>query len=298
MWSPLSRRPVPVHPQGPVGVPVVGDADRGARLPHPGGQALGMEGAAAGVDVPAVRRGVEDFDLEAEPAEDPRGQRGARPVGAVDDGLDPGGAGTRLDAADEIVDVVARQAAVDLDVGLVPGQPPPSLEDVGFDLELPFVRDLDPERREDLDAVVFEGVVGGRDDGAGRKAVRLRQEGDGRGRDDAGRNGFSAGDADAAGQGPLHPRPRLARVAPHQDPGPLALALQKLDEGGAETRDGRLIEREVAGHRPHPVGPEELLLHVATAFSSSWPPACPERRGPRPWRSSGTRRTGAPAGAG
>ncbi len=251
---------VPVHPQGPVGVPVVGDADRRPRLADARGQPLGVEGAATGVDVRAVGRRVERLDLEAEPGEQSRGDRRAGAVGAVDDDPEAGRGPRQPDAAHEVIDIVAGQLVVEPDLRLVAGQPAAPFEDGGLHFELPLVGDLDPLGREDLDAVVTEGIVGGGDDRPGRKAVRLRQVGDGRGRDDAGRYDIAAGRAHAAGKGALHPRPGFAGVAADEDPRTQSLALQELDQGRAEPGDGRRVERERPGHGPHAVGAEELLL--------------------------------------
>ena len=95
----VEQAAVPVHPQGPVGVPVVGDADRRPRLADARGQPLGMERAAAGVDVRAVGRRVERLDLEAEPGETSRRDGRAGAVGAVDDDLEAGRGPRQPDAA-------------------------------------------------------------------------------------------------------------------------------------------------------------------------------------------------------
>ena len=90
-----------------------------------------------------------------------------------------------------------------------------------LDAVLLVVAELEAVRAEELDAVVGEGVVRGRDDCAEARALLAHEPGDaGRGQH-ARAQGDAAGARDARAQRVLEQRPRAARVTPHDDDGRL-----------------------------------------------------------------------------
>ena len=86
-----------------------------------------------------------------------------------------------------------------------------------LDAVLFLVLELEPVRAEQLDAVVGEGVVRGRDDGAEARALLAHEPGDARRRQHAGAQRDAARRGDAGAQRVLEHRPRAARVAPDDD---------------------------------------------------------------------------------
>ena len=85
----VDQRARGVDAHHPVGVPVEGQAGIGPDSQDPGLQVLGVGRAAAGVDVGAVGRGVDDLDGGPEPFEGARRPARRRAVGAVHDEVEP-----------------------------------------------------------------------------------------------------------------------------------------------------------------------------------------------------------------
>ena len=153
---PVDHPPLRVGEQGTVGVTVVGDAGVRARLLHGGGHHLGVKRAAALVDVPPVRLVEHRPDVGAQPAKDIGGGPIRRAVGAVHDDPHPleGCLGRRGH-----VRQVSLQAIGDL------ADPSPVAvssclpANLGLDLVLGLVGQLEAGRPEELDAVVLGWVV-------------------------------------------------------------------------------------------------------------------------------------------
>ena len=209
---PVEEGPGVVGDDDAVGVAVERDAEVGAGDAHGIAHLSGVERAAGLVDVLSVRIDVSrDHGRAGGPESGGRRlERGA--VRGVDHDLqavEPVGK-----RRDEVVHV--RAAEVRLDDGGRERRGP-RLVDVALDLELDLVGELAALAREDLHAVVRPRVVRGGDDDAGVGAELLREERDGRGRDDAREAHEAAGLREAAGQGPDDGARGLARVAAHDD---------------------------------------------------------------------------------
>src|SRR4051794_3226784 len=131
-------------------------------------------------------------------------------------------------------------------------------EDIGFDLQFHFVRELVAIVAEDLDAVVLPGIVGGGDDDAGGKIAGAGEVGDaGRG-DDAGGFGLHAAGGEASGNGLRDPVGGLTRVLPKEHASRAVLAGEIVAERGAYAERGALIERVSAGDPADAVRAEQF----------------------------------------
>ena len=116
--SPSTIAPISVDEDGAVAVAVEGDADAALPFDHRARQTLGMGRSAIEVDVPAIRCGAQQLDIEAQLAEQARRDRGRRAVGGVDGDAHPAqplGVGQRQARVRDVrVDDVG---ALDWDVG-------------------------------------------------------------------------------------------------------------------------------------------------------------------------------------
>ncbi len=72
-----------VHPDRPVGIAVISDAQVAPGVQNLPGETLGMKRPASKVDIFPVRMTMDDDDLNSKLAMDARGYGRARPVGAV-----------------------------------------------------------------------------------------------------------------------------------------------------------------------------------------------------------------------
>ena len=197
----------------------------------------------AGVDVRPVGGRRERGDVGAETLEDGGRDRGVRPVGAVDGDSQPGEIGSEL--LEDVVDVALDDVLRVLDRAAAGA----GRTDERLDLELVRVGQLVPLAIEHLDAVVLGRVVRGRHD----ETEILREERDGRRRQDPAEHGGAATVHDPAGHGRLERRAGAPSVAPDEDASPprpeRRCAADCLDELG---RQG------LADDAPDTVGAEPL----------------------------------------
>ena len=247
---PVEDAPRLVGPDRPVGVPVVGDAERGPVSSDLRGQAPGMERSAVPVDVPAVGGVVEEDDVEAEVAEDAGRDDRARAVRAVQDDAESGRPQGGGKQAFEESRVFVEESGLGEDLGPFGPAGFRPAEDGRFEAVLPVLPDLGPGRGEDLDAVVVIGVMGSREDDPGRERVLSGQIGDGRRRDDPGRDGLAAPFPEAADERLLHPGPGFAGVPADDDPRLEAFFAEQGSQGPAQGADRRRVEGESRPRRP------------------------------------------------
>ena len=106
-------------------------------------------------------------------------------------------------------------------------RPGPLVAHERLDAILFLVAELEAVRAEQLDAVVGERIVRGRDDGAEARALLAHEPGDARRRQHAGAQREAPGGSDAGAQRVLEHRARAARVAPDDDRGPVGTALAR-----------------------------------------------------------------------
>ena len=225
---------------------------------------LGVKGAAAFIDISAVRAGVGNHHLSAAVAiefgEELRGDRAGRTVGAVND--------DRAAVEREIGDSTAEEADVLDSVGIVDGRAAQlrgvwggrwrfeTAEDLAFDGEFDRIGKLVTVRAEEFDAVVLPWIVRGRDDDACGEVPGAGQVSDGRGGDDAGTLYGGACRNEASREARGDPLGGLAGV--HADEGARGVP-QVVGDGGADGVDGGGIEGGVAGDAANAVGAEESL---------------------------------------
>ena len=181
-----------------------------------------MGGAAAVVDVEAVRGGVDDDDLGAGRPQRGGADDGGGAVGGVDDDAQPGQVGGR--GVDEVVDVVLVGDGLALDdaADVGAGGPVVDLAQEGLDLVLDGVGELVATAGDELDAVVREGVVGGGDHDAQLDVLGGRQVGDRRGGQDAHTGDVDPGGGQARADGVVEELSGGAGVAAHDRAGAAA----------------------------------------------------------------------------
>ena len=156
-----------VDKDGAVRVTVERDPDAGALAQHAFSQQLGVQCAAPVVDVEAVGFDPDRGDVGAEFIEHHRRYAVRGAVGAVDDHSQPvEGAAFRNDVLDE--HAVAPAGVVELEcLADASGGGPYAVdlfpEHKFLDTRLVLVGELEPVGAEELDAVVIEAVVRGRD---------------------------------------------------------------------------------------------------------------------------------------
>ena len=155
-----------VYHQATVCVAVKCDAEIIAARLHHGPEAVQMGGAAAVIDVHSIRVGMDHIGMQVgETVKQTRGGGGSGAVGAVHQNVQA--RKVCVHRGDQIVDVVLRLLLVgiddpaDLTVGLERHGGP--AQDDLLDLSLQRVGELEAPMVEDLDAVVFKGIVGSRD---------------------------------------------------------------------------------------------------------------------------------------
>jgi hypothetical protein len=215
-------------------------------------QALGVGGSAVRIDVPAVGLHRHRQHVGAELREDHRCRPVAGTVRAVEGDADA--REIELERGSKLPYVVVEGPlehpnSADPLPGLLVHTP--------LDLELPVVIELGAVTIEELDPVVGERVVRGRDD---RRQIEAQASGeDRRGgrRQDAAEHRVPATRGDSGGQGLLQHRPRLAGVAHDQELGTLGLCHQG---GGSAQAHGQIGCEQIAHGPPYPIGPEQLAL--------------------------------------
>ena len=179
-------------------------------------QALRMSGPTIEVDVAAVRFVPDGRDVEAELAEDARrhGRRGA--VGTID--TDPRAPQPACVSHDrfEMGHIPIHEALAGDRIGLALRHGPRGIRHNRLDVALEIVGELFTGAGKDLDAVVFERIVRGRDHDAGREIRAAGQVRHARGRDDAGAHDIRAARTRSVRQLALDPLTGLAGVAPDE----------------------------------------------------------------------------------
>ena len=236
-----------VDAEAAVGVAIMRDAEVRAVLEDSLLQGLEMRRAAAVVDVRAIRQRVDDLDIGTEAAQDFRHCLVGSAVGTVEHDLDAVEAllagrehefhvlVEKVRAVLDVADVLCRRARVVV-VRL-------ELVHDGLELILDGIRQLVAIAAEELDAVVVERVVRGRDDDARLGLVLAREVGDGRRRDDAREHGAAACRADAGRQRRLEHLARDARVAADDDERLLLRLLAEVDRRCAAETVGHLRQQ-------------------------------------------------------
>src|SRR5207249_563934 len=207
----------------------------------------------------------------AEPPEDARPHAERRAVRAVDDHGESGE--VQRETAREEVDVVLLRAVVvdeAADVGAVRARRHVRRRQPCLDLLLPRVGELRALRREELDAVVLERVVGGGEHDAAVGIERAREERDARRREHADRVAVGAGGEETRHHGRLEQRPREARVAADHESHPLAALLR--DQRGHELAADAIREvrrqRRLVGHTADAVRAEQTIAHRSRRIST------------------------------
>ncbi len=253
-----------VHGQAAVGVAVVGDAQVGAVLDDGGLEQVEVGGAAAVVDVEAVRHRADGDDL----GPGPRERLGRDPVGRavrlVEDDLQSVEAVGQ--DAHEMGDVLVEPLVVVADAAdagagrAVPGGAGAVLGVDGLDAVLQLVGELVAAAGEELDAVVGHGVVAGGEHHAEVRAERAGEVGDRGRRQHTDAQHVHAGAGQARHHGGLQELPGGARVpADHRGrpvPGEGARLGQHVRRGDGETE--RQLGRQIrVGDAAHAVRAEE-----------------------------------------
>ncbi len=214
----------------PVAVAVEGEAERSSALDDGALQECGVGGAAADVDVRAVRRVPDRVHGRAEPLEGVHGEAGAGPVGAVEHDVQSGE--VRAEGGGGEVDVRGRDTAVPRDRAEAGGGR--RLEQ-RLDRLLVPVGEL-PGAAEELDAVVLGRVVRRRDHGAEIELDGAQT--DGPAREHAAEDDVRPGRGHSLGESRLELGPGAAGVAPDEDPPSAAPEHRRppepLDEGRGE----------------------------------------------------------------
>ena len=230
----------------PVGVAVERDAEVGAVGEDVGAEIFRVGRAAVAVDVGAVGVAADPDDVGAQLT-----QRGGRDlvggaVRAIDDDLEAVEAQAAWEGRLGRFDVAAggvgqaRGAAEILGGGESVGD---AVSHQGLDLGLLLVGQLEAAGTEELDAVVFEGIVRGGDHDAEVGAQAARQHRDGGGGHRAHLRDVHAGGQEAGNQGVLDHVAGQAGVLADDDPVPMAAAVEEQAGGLAEP------ERGLGGHR-------------------------------------------------
>src|SRR5262245_31879560 len=251
-----------IDEDGAVAVAVERHAHPAPVLPHRRGEPLRMRGSAIEVDVPAVGLVADDRDVVAQLAKQPRRHGGRRAVRRVDGHLEAaeaGGIGKREPrvcqvGVDDVGPVDRREAGS--------GYLPAGVADDRLDLPLERLGELFTAAREDLDAVVLEGIVRCADDQPRVEAERAGDVRDGRRRDHASGRYRRALCVHAASELALDPVPRLARVAADDEP-KIAISSpagsHRPDECRAQAGHGLVIERVGAGLAADAISTEKAV---------------------------------------
>ncbi len=253
-----------VHGQAAVGVAVVRDAEVGAVLDDGGPEQRQVRGAAAVVDVQAVRLGTDRDDLGPGPRESLGRDVGGGAVRLVQDDLqavEPIG-----EHSDEMGDVTVEALGVVADPAHAgAGGTGPRLAGAvllvdRLDAVLQLVGELVAAAGEELDTVVRHGVVAGGEHDSDVGAQGAGEVGHGRGRQHADAQHVDAGAGEAGHHGGLQELSGGAGVAAHHGRRPMALEGACL--GQYVRRRDRQTERELGrqvriGDTAHAVRAEE-----------------------------------------
>ena len=200
----VDRRPVRVDCEHAVAVAVEGDSEVEVALEKRAPEQREVGRAAAEVDVVAVGVGGDGRHGRAELFEGLRRDRRVGAVRAIDRDAE-----TRQVAAEPFDDVLEVGIGRDADVVDLPATGPPGCVEQPLDLLLGGVAQLAAVAIEELEPVVFGGVVRGRD----HDAEVEREQGNRRSREHAAQHRVAAGLDDSPGKGLLELGPRAARVA-------------------------------------------------------------------------------------
>jgi hypothetical protein len=255
-----------------VGIAVEGNAERRLVLDHLLRDDLGMQRAAAEVDVAPIRSGMGDEHGATEVREELRGHGAGRAVGAIDDeplivqrqAWHGGQQEARVLGAVSLVDGRGGVVRCLLSVVRCVGE---LGEDLPLDRQLGCVGQLVAIGAEELDAVVLPGIVRGRDDHARGEAMRVGEVRDRRRGDDPGVLDRSSAGCEARGQARRNPVGGLAGVHAEEDVGLRGACLQGVRQGKPDGVDGCRVQRGLARDGANAVGAEELLHCVDFSVS-------------------------------
>ena len=251
----VDQSPRRIDGENPIGVTIEGESDIEAALDHASSQDLGMGRSTLVIDVDAVRLCEEHLGLGAPGGEGLGGDAAGRTVGAVES--DPQSREARpLEDPAEMIEVAGDPRRI------VHDGPDPDTDgniggggvirggQCGLHLGLDLVVELGATRRKELDAVVLEGIVRGRDHGRG-DMVGLRQEGQGRRRQHAHERHVDSARGDSGGERGLDHRSGSAGVPTHQNRGTAEPA-----SGGTTHRQGELGCQLRVGNAVDAIGSE------------------------------------------
>ncbi len=257
---PVSHLPGLIHRDEAVAVAVEGQADPDSAGPHLFLEGFGVESAGAPVDVRPIGPDPEGHDPRSETPEQARRQSIGRAVRAVQGDSDP--------VQPEVGAPPAESQIVRL--GPVIHDQTPHAPAVGprrrvrsaqprLDLVFPRVRQFGAVAREDLDAVVLEGVVGGREDDPAVSLEVAREKGHGGGRQHAHRVALRSRRQAAGHQRGLQHGTRQARIPPDDEPDRRrSLVLQQGGNDLTPEAVGCLGDQRLpVRHAADPVGAEE-----------------------------------------
>ena len=251
-----------------IGVAVVRDARVGAQPHDLGGHDLGVQRAAAFVDVRSVRRRVDRRHVGPEAPEQVGRDLRRGTVRAVNDHAHAGE--RRQRGADQMLQVALarvreRQHPTVVGLGDIDGR----RSERRLHLVLDRVGELHPVAREELDAVVRGRVVRRADHHAGRGAEVDRHVGDRRRGLDAGQQHIAAGAPDTVDERVLEPLTRVTRIAPDDDHGPGGAVATEHGDGRATEAGGELARELRAREAADAVGAEEPPHRAAPYPSNS-----------------------------
>ena len=165
-------------------------------------------------------------------------------------------------------------------------------EDLGFDSQFEIVGKFVAVGTEELDAIVFPGIVGGGDNDAGGEAVGASEKGDGRGGDHAGGFDQGAPGEEAGGERGRDRLTRFARIHPEQNFGAGRGETEGSRERQADGVHRGRIERRNAGDATDAVSAEEFFHKGSDSRTSAlrvpwarWARIlCPGLASPADWR--------------
>ena len=257
-----------VDQDDPVGVAVERDADVGAHLAHLAAQRLRRGGAAFLVDVEAVRLDPDRNDVGAEFPQRFRHHLVGRAIGAIDH------------HAQAVEAEIARQRALgEFDVAVMDAVDAAGAAEAGalrqllverfveqlLDLLLDVVGQLEALRAEQLDAVVLEQIVRGRNHHAEIGAHRLGQHRHRRRRHRAEQQHVHADRGEAGHHGVFDHVAGQPRVLADHDAMAMIAAL-KHQSGRLPDLERQLRRDQTIGTAPNPVRPEIFAAHVTPSI--------------------------------
>ncbi len=261
---PVDHGPGAVDREHPVTVAVEREADVVPPAPYLLDQPVQVRRAAAGVDVDAVGLGRNHRRLRPEPEEDLGGGLIGGAMGAIEQHAPPAQV-EAAEAAVELAQVVLErpfEMPDPADVGRRRGR----LGQVGLDLVLGVVGELEPVAREQLDPVVLVGVVRGGDDRRQVEAVPAHEQRRRRCGQHSGHERVSARGGDAGGDRRLEHLTRLARVSDDQNLGALD---RRMCHGRPRHRQREVGRQEVTGAAPDSIRAEQLAWQRVSAWRTA-----------------------------